>query len=114
MEPDSKIPKDALHFIQECVRGCRIHWTYHVNMRLAGRYISRQDILEAVDSYEIVEAYPLDKYLPSYLVLAKHGGSVFQILFAADVEGDNIRIITAYHPDPKEWEMDFKTRRKTK
>lgn len=83
-------------------------------MRLASRYISRQDILQSVESYEIIEAYPSDKYLPSYLVWAKHGGSVFHVLFAADVEGDNIRIVTAYHPNAAEWEADLKTRRKTK
>jgi hypothetical protein len=41
-----------------------------VNIRLAGRHITRDEILEAIDSYEIVEAYPDDKYLPSYLLLA--------------------------------------------
>ena len=42
-------------------------------MRLAGRHISRQDTYEATDTYELVEAYPDDKYLPSYLVLAATG-----------------------------------------
>jgi hypothetical protein len=38
-------------------------------MRLAGRYISRDEILAAVETYSIVETYPEDKYLPSYLLL---------------------------------------------
>ncbi len=39
-------------------------------MRLQGRFISRQHILDAVDTYEVIESYPEDKYLPSYLVYA--------------------------------------------
>ena len=41
-------------------------------MRLAGRFISREAVLAAVETYQLVEAYPDDKYLPSYLVLARH------------------------------------------
>lgn len=52
--------------------------------------------------------YPEDKYLPCYPVLA--AGS-FHIQFATDVQGDNVRIVTAYRPDPNEWKGDLKTRR---
>ena len=86
-------------------------WRYHVNLRLAGRFIPRESILAAVASYELVEAYPEDKYLPSYLILARHDRDAFHVLFAADVQGDNVRVVTAYRPDPGEWQPDFKTRR---
>jgi hypothetical protein len=79
-------------------------------MRLAGRFISRDTILAAVETYELVEAYPDDKYLPSYLVLARHDGEDFHVLFATDVEGDNVRVVTAYRPDPDQWETP-RTRR---
>jgi hypothetical protein len=36
---------------------------------------------------------------------------VFHVLCAADVPGENIRIVTAYYPNPDEWETDLKTRR---
>ena len=58
-------------------------------MRLQGRYIPRQVIFEAVDTYEIIEAYSQGKYLPSYLVFAQHGSGAFHTLFATDVEGEN-------------------------
>jgi len=80
-------------------------------MRLVGRFISRATILAAVDTYQLVEAYPDDKYLPSYLVLARHEAQAFHVLFAADVEGDNVRVVTAYLPDQGEWETDLKARR---
>jgi hypothetical protein len=80
-------------------------------MRLAGRFIPRESILDAVTSYELVEAYPDDKYLPSYLILARHDHDAFHILFAADLQGDNVRVVTAYRPDPGEWQPDLKARR---
>lgn len=109
---DRQLPDDPLAFIQICVRERRLYWTYHVNMRLQGRYIARQIILDAVDTYEVIEAYPQDKYLPSYLVLAHDGGDPLHVLFATDIVGANVRVVTAYRPNADEWASDWKTRRK--
>ena len=87
MEDDRKCPSDPLGFIRECVRSRRVYWTYHVNMRLKERFIPREMILESPDEYEIIEAYTKDRYLPSYLVYARHQGVPFHILFAAEWEG---------------------------
>ncbi len=111
MTRENRVPEDPVGFIQGGVRQGRIFWTYHVNMRLAGRFIPREAILAAVDTYELVEAYPDDKYLPSYLLLARHEEEAFHVLFAVDVEGDNVRVVTSYRPDPDEWQPDLKTRR---
>ena len=108
---DRKLPPDPLHFIRECVRNRLVLWTYHVNMRLKGRFISREAVLDAAESYEIIEAYPGDKYFPSYLVLARSADEAFHVLFAADMEGGNVRVVTAYRPSENEWEDDLKTRR---
>ena len=80
-------------------------------MRLAGRYISRDELFEVSKTYEIIESYPEDKYLPSYLVWATSGTGPFHVLFAADVDGDNVRVVTAYRPDTDEWESDLKSRK---
>jgi hypothetical protein len=111
VEGPSNLPDDPVAFIRDCVQHGKIMWTYHVNIRLAGRFIPREVILSASETYERVEAYPQDKYLPSYLVLAQEGPEFFHILFATDVAGDNVRVVTAYRPDRNEWEDDLKTRR---
>jgi hypothetical protein len=82
-------------------------------MRLKGRFISRQEILDSVSTFEIIEEYPKDKYLPSYLIYSSNQGAIFHILFAVDVAGDHVRIVTTYYPDAEEWEEDFKTRRRS-
>jgi hypothetical protein len=103
---------EDLEFIKSCIRRRKILWTYHVNMRMAERYIPRDIILALVDRYEIIETYPGDKYLSSCLVYASNEDMVLHVLCALDNESDAVRIVTAYRPSPDKWEEDGKTRRK--
>jgi hypothetical protein len=80
-------------------------------MRLRGRFINRQAILQSHKHFKIIEEYSKDKYLPSYLVYSEYQGDIFHILFALDLEGANVRIVTAYRPNPEEWEEGFRKRR---
>jgi len=112
MADNRNVLPDPLVFIGRCVRERKIFWTYHVQMRLKGRVISRESLLRAVGTYEIVESYPEDKYLPSYLVLCHSDEGAAHVQIATDVEGDNIRVVTVYRPSPREWESDLRTRRK--
>jgi len=102
---------DDLAFIRQCVQQRSIIWTYHVNMRMQQRSITRNAILAAEPSFEIIENYPDDKYLPSCLVYACCGVDIFHLHIAIDKESGNIRIITAYNPTPDKWNAGFKTRR---
>lgn len=103
--------ENPLSFIKECVHGHRVLWTYHINMRLNERDISRRAVFESTEYYEIIESYPDDKYLPSYLIWTRHQDEVFHILFAIDANNTNVRIITAYRPDPNKWEDGLKRRK---
>ena len=98
-------------FIKECVSSGRVHWTYHVTMRLQQRALTAEMVRNAIATLEIVEAYPQDKYLPSFLVRGESEGSVFHAQIATDVEGKNIRIVTMYTPDPEEWDEGLRVRR---
>ena len=104
------LPDDPVGFISKCLRRGKLFWTYHVNMRLGQRFISRNTIVCA-DNYDMIEAYPDDKYLSSYLLLGKRGDASFRVLFGVDVEGENVRVVTAYYPSLADWEDDLKTRR---
>ena len=100
---ERKIPGSPLLFIRDCLHGGRMLWTYHVNMRLRQRFITREVIIAAVESYE-VRRESQDKYFPSYLLLGP--GEAFHVLFGADVDGQNVRIVTV-NPSPDEWEEDL-------
>ncbi len=104
-------PADPLGFIQQCLHGRRVLWTYHVNMRLGERAITRAMVLQATESYEIIESYPESRVLPSYLLLGRAGSEPLHVVVAVDEEGNTVRIVTAYRPDPDQWEPDLKTRR---
>ena len=62
-------------------------------------------------SLEIIESYPDDKYLPSFLVRGEYDGRVFHEQIATDVEGGNIRVVTMYIPAPEEWDSGLRIRR---
>ncbi|MFQ5646966.1 MAG: DUF4258 domain-containing protein [bacterium] len=80
-------------------------------MRLSERSLKRSDLLKAVDSLEIIESYPDDKYFPSYLLFGLANAEVFHVLVGVDLSEKNIRIITAYKPNSAEWSNDLRIRR---
>ena len=71
-------------------------------MRLQQRALTAEMVRNAIATLEIVEAYPQDKYLPSFLVRGESEELVFHAQIATDLEGKNIRIVTMYTPDPDE------------
>jgi len=62
-------------------------------MRMRGRFISREAIVNSFKNYEIIEEYPDDKYL----VCSHFQEKTFHVLFAVDVENKNVRVVTAYY-----------------
>ncbi|MGZ8385103.1 MAG: DUF4258 domain-containing protein [Nitrospira sp.] len=45
---------------------------------------------------DIIESYPDDKYLSSYLILCQSDEGAAHLQIATDVHGDNVRIVTVY------------------
>lgn len=80
-------------------------------MRLQQRALTAEMVRSASETLEIIEMYPQDKYLPSFLVRGESAGSVFHAQIATDVVGENIRIVTMYSPDPEEWDKGLRLRR---
>ena len=103
---------EVLDFVKTCIRRRKIFWSYHVNMRLKERFITREAIIFSVDTYKIIEEYPHDKYMPSCLICAQYEEQPLHIHVVPDFEADSVRIITSYRPSLEKWEADFKTRRK--
>ena len=81
-------------------------------MRLAQRGLHSSMLLDCVDSLEIIESYPADKYLPSFLLRGESGAIVFHVQIAADVENQNVRIVTMYVPNPDEWDASKRRRKR--
>ena len=90
-----------------------IRWTDHVMKRLLLRGISQADVLQAIHSGEIIEDYPDDYPYPSCLLIGTDTSGNALHVCCGRGPGE-IWMITAYHPDPDEWETDLKTRKVTK
>lgn len=87
-----------------------IRWTLHVLQRMMQRGISRADVIHAIQTGAIIEQYPDDYPFPSCLILGSNmAGNTVHVVCGRGP--DDLWIITAYYPDPSEWEADYKTRR---
>ena len=79
--------------------------------KLRERKIGAEDIEEAIRNGVIIEDYPDDPRGPSCLILDRSGGRTLHVV-CDRLEEEQILIITAYEPDPAEWESDWRTRRR--
>ena len=88
----------------------KIAITKHARIRLEERGIHMDDIVMAIGNGEIIKKYADDKPLPSCLILGKSvKDEPLHLVISKDEEF--IYLITAYFPDSKQWEDDFKTRK---
>ena len=96
--------------LQKLCENGSIRWTGHILKRLMQRGIFQASVVQAIRSGEIIEQYPNDYPYPSCLLLGTtEAGEALHIVCGIG-EGEGW-LITAYHPDPDEWESDLKTRR---
>ena len=58
-----------------------------------------------------IESYAEDTPWPSQLTLAVVGTRPFHVVWAEAADTKRIVIITAYEPDPAEWDSEFRHRR---
>ncbi len=76
------------------------------------RNITRESVLEVILSGELIMRYDEDKPFPSILLFKVINNKPIHVLISVDNVGRKIFIITAYEPDSKYFESDFRTRRK--
>ena len=79
--------------------------------RLRERRIGAEDVEDAICNGVIIEDYPEDPRGSSCLILGWSGGRTLHVV-CGRLEEEQILIITAYEPDPAEWESDWRTRRR--
>ena len=95
--------------LQKLCENGSIRWTGHILKRLMQRGIFQVSVVQAIRSGEIIEQYPDDYPYPSCLLLGTtEAGEALHIV--CGIGEGKVWLITAYHPDPDEWESDLKTR----
>lgn len=88
----------------------KIALTKHARERLVERGITIADITMGIKMGEIIKQYEDDKPLPSCLILG-HLMNNKRIHIVVSNDEEYIYLITAYYPDPGQWEDDFRTRK---
>jgi len=90
-----------------------IIFSRHALMQMFARSISKDQVVEVIKNGEIITDYPDDNPYPSKLLLDFiDDEQPLHVVLGYDVDGSKCIVITAYQPDLKIWESDFKTRRK--
>ncbi|MCM1087483.1 MAG: DUF4258 domain-containing protein [Muribaculaceae bacterium] len=84
--------------------------TEHARILLYERNISIDDIVNGINTGQIIKQYEDNNLLPSCLILGFSVKSAY-IHIVASCDTDFIYLITAYFPDPEIWEADFKIRK---
>lgn len=79
--------------------------TAHCMERMSRRGIGLSEVKLAIMEGEIIEDYPDDFPYPSALIL---GNGLHVVTGIGD---GRLWLITAYRPDPGQWEADLRTRR---
>ena len=96
--------------LQQLCSSKNVVLTEHARQRLVERKISIQDILQAIMTGKIIKQYEDDKPLASCLLL---GITINQrpIHLVLSHDDEFIYLITAYYPNPIQWEADWETRK---
>lgn len=89
----------------------RIVLTKHAKERLTERNITIKDIINGIQTGEIIKQYEDDKPLSSCLILGFSVDNKY-IHIVVSHDSDYIYLITAYYPNTDQWEKGFKTRKK--
>lgn len=97
--------------IQSAVRAGNITWQKHAIQRMLERNVYRSDIISVLVSGELIEYYEGDKPFPSGLFLGYVNKKPLHVVAAINKQAEQCYVITAYQPDLKHFNPDFKTRK---
>lgn len=89
-----------------------ITFRIHAIQRMFSRSITSSDVRQVLEQGQVIEDYQNDTPYPSQLILGWIGNRPIHIVVAYNSGADEAIVITAYQPDPAEWDAEFKRRRK--
>lgn len=75
------------------------------------RNIRVGDVEAVLKSGEVIESYQADKPYPSRLLLGWSGERALHVVVADNAQDEEWIVVTAYEPDPGQWDADFKRRK---
>ncbi|MFC1879376.1 DUF4258 domain-containing protein [Chloroflexota bacterium] len=98
--------------IRRKIQAGQFEYAQHAVDQSIIRRITVQELRQALQTAELIEDYPEDKYGPSCLILGFTRDSRPLHIQCSHPSRPLIKIITIYQPDPELW-YDYRTRRTT-
>ena len=90
----------------------RLVFRVHAIQRMALRDISEAEVRAVLTTGEAIEDYPDDTPFASRLVLGWVGSRPLHVAAADNPEEEDTIVITVYEPEPDQWEVGFRRRRR--
>jgi len=84
----------------------------HAIQRMFERKVDAGDIRAILESGETIENFPDDLPYPSWLILGWRGKRPLHVVVADNPGEDEVIIVTVYEPEVRQWESDFKRRKR--
>ena len=94
---------------QKISRG-QMEYSLHAVRQIVTRGISPDEVAQTVLAGEVIENYPDDKYGPSCLVCGTTKNRRVLHVQCTHPSRPLVKIVTAYEPDPAEWDKASKQR----
>ncbi len=88
-----------------------IFFSEHALTKMAERGIEPEEVEAVIKKGDTIRSYPDDVPHPSYLLMGNVNGQVVHVVICKDILYENCIVITAYLPNPRIWEADFKTKK---
>ena len=107
----STSPAQLLKNLRAAFHAGKVQWQKHALAKMLERGITREIVKQAVVTGELIEYYPMDRPLPSCLILGGMALETIHVVAAIDDATGTAFVITAYFPDSKHFMPDLKTRR---
>ena len=87
-----------------------IEVTQHILIRCQQRNITYEEIKEVIRNGDIIEEYPDDYPYPSCLIIGMtiKGRRIHVVVGIGE---DSLWLITAYEPNPEQWDSEFRIRK---
>ena len=94
---------------QKILRG-RVEYSLHAVRQMIERSITPEEVAQTTLAGEVIEDYPDAKYGPSCLICGTTKNGRMLHVQCTHPSRPLVKVITAYEPDPAEWDITFKRR----
>jgi len=88
-----------------------VEYSFHATRQLIARNITPEEVAQCVLAGEVIEDYPDDKYGPSCLLFGRTSSQRALHVHCTHPSRPLVKVITAYEPDPVEWDETLKHRK---